>query len=98
MGRNIRKTMSENFSKSSVKHKPQMQETQTHKAGHELKHTTNPTHQYIIFKLQNIKDKKEISKETKGKKQLIYKRAKIKITSDFSETARKSVLKYYLKC
>lgn len=67
MGRNIRETMSENFSKSSVKHKPQMQETQIHKAGHKLKHTTDPTHKHIIFKLQNKKIIKESQKKTKEK-------------------------------
>ena len=40
-------------------------------------------HKYIIFELQKIKKKKDF-KETRRKKHLTYRVARIKITSDFS--------------
>ena len=43
-----------------------------------------PTPRLVIFKLQKIKDKQRILMELQEKKNLTYRREKIKITSDFS--------------
>lgn len=62
-----RRIMFENFSKFSVRCKPQMQEAQTHKTGYKLKQTTQQTLHiatlYSSYKKSNIK--KGISKEAK---------------------------------
>lgn len=58
--------------------------------------TKNTTLWHIIFKLQNSKDK--ILKEARGKKQLTYRRGKIKITSDFLKTMQARKWGKNLKC
>lgn len=60
--------------------KSQIQETQRTQSRINVQKQTTPRH--IIFKLKNIKDKKKIWKESRGKKYL----TEGQYISDFSET------------
>lgn len=73
--------MTENFSMLMIETKPQIQEAQKTLSKIQNKKST-PRH--IIFKLQIIKHKEWILKQTSGKKYPTYREARVRITSNVS--------------
>lgn len=94
--------MTENSPKLMSKTKPQIPEAQKTKkdksqnSKNNIKNlpprakTKTILHLHIIFKLQKIKDKENIMKKVKGKRNLTYRRAKIRIIPKFSESMQAS--------
>lgn len=79
------------LSKINDRTKPQIQETQRIPSRKTSKNLHQKVNMHNLFKLQKIKDKKKILKETRGKKQFTYRTAVTKITLDFSSETRQRV-------